>query len=346
MCNTCINHHKELFQFHHQYKLDKEINEIFTGFCNVENHLNKLEYFCKDHNQLCCAACISKLKGKGFGDHIDCDICFIEDIKDEKKGILNENIKFLEEISKTMVNSINQLKNIFDIINQKKEKLKLDIQKIFTQLRNTINDREDQLLLEVDNKFDSLYFTEELIKKSDKLPKSVKMSLEAGKNIIQEFNDNNKLSSFINDCIKIETDVKDINTINENIEKANMIKLDTTFTYDDFTSNIKCFGKINYNKIIDKKKEYEMIKKELEKKEHILRKKLEQKMEKKLNADERLKIEEKELLNIKKELEENEKLKKNEEEKFKKNEMPQKPKKENIIKEIQMMLKAIPKEYV
>ena len=178
------------------------------------------------------------------------------------------------------------------------------------------------------------------------MPKSVKMSLEAGKNIIQEFNDNNKLSSFINDCIKIETDVKDINTINENIEKANMIKLDTTFTYDDFTSNIKCFGKINYNKIIDKKKEYEMIKKELEKKEHILRKKLEQKMEKKLNADERLKIEEKELLNIKKELEENEKLKKNEEEKFKKNEMPQKPKKENINKEIQMMLKAIPKQYV
>ena len=35
----------------------------------------------------------------------------------------------------------------------KKEKLKLDIQKIFTKLRSILNDREDKLLLDIDKKY-------------------------------------------------------------------------------------------------------------------------------------------------------------------------------------------------
>ena len=86
MCNKCENHHSELFQNdHHIFKLDKDIKQIFTGFCQEENHLDKLEYFCKTHNQLCCASCIAKIKKKGKSQHIDCDVCLIEDIKLEKK---------------------------------------------------------------------------------------------------------------------------------------------------------------------------------------------------------------------------------------------------------------------
>ena len=59
----------------------------------------KLEYYCKDHNILCCAACISKIEGKGNSQHKDCNICFIEDIKEEKKRNLKENIIFLEKLS-------------------------------------------------------------------------------------------------------------------------------------------------------------------------------------------------------------------------------------------------------
>ena len=50
MCNKCENHHSELFQNHHQVKLDTDIKLLFTGFCKEENHLDKLEFFCKDHN--------------------------------------------------------------------------------------------------------------------------------------------------------------------------------------------------------------------------------------------------------------------------------------------------------
>ena len=53
-----------LYLKHHKYPL--------IGLCKEENHSNILEYFCKSHNVLCCAACINKIKGKGNGQHSYC----------------------------------------------------------------------------------------------------------------------------------------------------------------------------------------------------------------------------------------------------------------------------------
>ena len=86
MCNKCSNHHQGLCENHHQINLDNNNKQSFVDICKEENHPMKLEYFCKNHNILCCAACIAKLKGKGGnGKHKDCDIDLIENIKDEKK---------------------------------------------------------------------------------------------------------------------------------------------------------------------------------------------------------------------------------------------------------------------
>ena len=85
MCNKCENYHSKLLQNHHTCNLDKNINDIFTGICKEKNHLNSLNYFCKNHNQLCCAACISKIKDEENGQHRECDIYPIEEIIDEKK---------------------------------------------------------------------------------------------------------------------------------------------------------------------------------------------------------------------------------------------------------------------
>ena len=308
MCNKCENYHSELFQNHHKFKLDKDIEQIFTGFCKVENHAQKLEFFCKDHLQLCCVACISKLKGKGYGQHTDCDICFIEDIKEEKKSQLVENIKYLENLSKTFDDSINQIKKIFDEINKNKEKLKLEIQKTFTNIRNALNEREDKLLLEVDKTYDELYFSEDLVIKSEKLPKKAKLSLETGKQINKEWNDKDKLSLFINDCLDIEMNIKDINSINENIEKTKIINIEVFFTPSNIDNeqlfkNIKDFGKINCNKKIDKKKEYDIVMKELEKKGNELKERLEKKLKIKTKANEIFQKEENDYLLIKNELE-------------------------------------------
>ena len=145
MCDKCKNMHLILFQNHHSYNLDKKINEIFTGFCSEENHRDKLEYFCKTHNKLCCSSCIAKIKRKDKGQHSDCDVCIIEDIKEIKQKNLNENILNLEELSKTIEKSINILKEMFVKISEDKEELKLNAQKIFTNIRNAINEREDEI---------------------------------------------------------------------------------------------------------------------------------------------------------------------------------------------------------
>jgi len=86
MCNKCTNYHNGFLENHLLYNIDKDIEEIFTGFCKEENHNIKLEYLCKTHNKLCCAACLCKIKDEMYGQHKDCDIYKIKDIKDEKKN--------------------------------------------------------------------------------------------------------------------------------------------------------------------------------------------------------------------------------------------------------------------
>ena len=230
MCNKCDKFHTEIFPNHIYIKLEKgkDINELFTGFCKEKNHRDKLIYFCKIHNKLCCAECVVKLKGKKNGQHSDCDICFIEDIENEKKDKLKDNIKYLEDISINLEQKINELKPIFEQINISKEELKTNIQKVFTKLRNELNNREDELLLEVDNKFNELYFNEDIIKDCDKLPNKIKKSLEKGKEIENNW-ENNKLSLLINNCINIENNIKYIKMLNENIGKINNFEIDIKF---------------------------------------------------------------------------------------------------------------------
>ena len=250
MCNKCLNHHEQLFNNHHLNNLDKDVNEIFTNICKVNNHQNKFQYYCKEHNILCCAKCITKIEGEGNGLHKDCNICFIKNIKDEKRAKLTENIKYLEDLSSKLEDSIKELKLMFEKVNENKEKLKLKIQKIFTNIRTVLNEREDELLLEVEKKYNDVFCNEEIIKENVKLPNKIKLALEKGKLINNEWNDNNKLNSIINDCIYIENNIKNINLINSNINKLKLHKdIEINFIPDNedldkFIQNIKKFGNI------------------------------------------------------------------------------------------------------
>ena len=264
MCNKCEKFHSKLFSNHQIYNLDKQPEEIFTGFCKEPNHRDILEFFCKDHNTLCCTACLCKISKKNIGQHKDCNVCLIEEVKDEKKNKIISNIKYLEEISDTIQDSIDNLKVTIEKINKNKEELKLEIQKTFTKITNEINNREDELLLKVDKQFNDIYFDENILKQSEKLPNNIKLSLEKIKKI--EFNDD-KLAPFINECIKIEKNIKDINTINENIKKCkDYVDIKIKFEFDEqlnlILEIIKQFGKISLNdnipidsKIINKDKD-------------------------------------------------------------------------------------------
>ena len=90
MCKKCEKVHSGLLKNHHFYSLDKNINEIFTGLCTKPNHSMSLEYFCKTHNQLCCAACISKIRNKGNGEHKNCKVYDISKIKKKKEKYIRK----------------------------------------------------------------------------------------------------------------------------------------------------------------------------------------------------------------------------------------------------------------
>jgi len=251
LCNKCTNYHSELLDAHHLYNIDKIIEDIFTGICKESNHKEELEFYCKTHNKLCCAACLSKIKGKGSGQHFDCDVCLLEEIKEEKKKKLTDNIKYLEEFYDKIKNTINEIKKIFENINEKKEEIKLKISQVFTKIRNIINEREDEILLEVENIFNKTYFKEDIIKQSDKIPDKMKIFLEKGKLLEKEWDDDNsKLNSRINDCINIDNNIKNIMEINENIIKCNSQEINIKFIPEEdeeinkFLEQIKTFGEV------------------------------------------------------------------------------------------------------
>ena len=283
MCNKCLNYHKEFFEDHRLINIENNLKEIFIDNCKENGHNYKLEFYCKNHNTLCCVGCISKLEEKNYGQHKNCDVCSIEKIKDEKKIKLNENIKLLEELSKNLEDMINELKIIFENISKDKEEIKLNVQKIFTKLRTSLNEREDELLAEIDNKYYSNFFNENIIKESNKLPNKVKKSLEIGKLLNQEWNNNNdKLSSKINDCINIENDINNIIDIKNNIEKSKSInKFKINFIFDDndfneYTKSIKSLGSISSNNLLEFKDSLILkTKEDLEKFQKLISQKLE-----------------------------------------------------------------------
>ena len=248
LCNKCNKFHSELFNKHRSYSLGKDPKELFIGLCKIENHKDSLEYFCRTHNELCCVRCIAKIKSKGNGQHSDCDICNIEDILDEKEKNLEKNIKSLEELSKIVESSIKELNEIIEQIDKNKEEIKLNIQKTFTKIRNELNNREDQLLLEVDNKFQKQLNAEnfDLLKEKDKLPNKIKHCIEKGKTSKEEFSKNNNKPALINACLNIEKMIDILNRINQdkNKYKSNKRIINFISTENEIIKLIKKFGSI------------------------------------------------------------------------------------------------------
>ena len=148
------------------------------------------------------------------------------------------------------MNLKNELKILFEKIDKYKEELKLKIQRIFTKLRNSFNEKKDKIFQEDDEKFNEIFIKEDIIREAEKLNNKIKTSLEKGKLInIKEWNDNN-LNSLINDCIDSENNIKKIDVMNEIIKKNKLNKdIKINFSLDEkeinkFLYKIKTFGNI------------------------------------------------------------------------------------------------------
>ena len=279
MCNNCKELHSKLFKCHKEYNLDEDIDQIFNGYCKEKNHLDKLEYYCKTHNKLCCSACIAKIKKKDKGQHTNCEVYVIEDIKDNKKDILQKNITYLEDLSKNIETSIKELKEMFKKINESKDALKLKIQGTFTKIKDQINEREDELLLEVDKLYEETYVSDNVIRDLDKLPNRIKSSLDKGQTISKDWEKENKLNSLIYECINIENNLDYINKVNQIMKKSkNEMNTHIKFFPEEkmdisqFLSKIVKFGKIYKDNELNESDELEIMIKsnDKEEKNHIL----------------------------------------------------------------------------
>ena len=251
MCNKCEVHHSKLFENHQNFIINNNFGELYNEFCEEEEHnYSKLKYYCKTHNKLCCSECIVKINGKGYGIHANCDVCFIEDIIEEKKKGIKENIELLEELSSKFNESFKDIKLKYEQINDKKEELKLNVQKIFTNIRNILNNREDELLLNVDEEYDNLFFKGNFLKDIEKLPDKIKLSLDKYKNFVEIKMNDYGLIKEIKEILEIENNINTINNINSNIKKIEESKnCKITFIpekegLNKFIEQIKNFGLI------------------------------------------------------------------------------------------------------
>ena len=249
VCEKCKDYHNDLINRNHNQIFNKENNEI----CLEKNHQEKLEYFCRTHNKLCCRACVTKIKGLGNGQHSECDICFVKDITDERKNILEQNIIYLKNNRTTFDSLINKLKQAYKEISDKKEKLKIRIQKFFTKIRNEINKREDQLLLIVEQVYENYFFNKNFSKDIDKIENKLNLSINKEMLVSNEYNnDEINFISLINDCILIEDCIKEINYLKENYEKYEKnetLSIDLKLKEEEinFLNNIKNLGNIYTN---------------------------------------------------------------------------------------------------
>ena len=109
-------------------------------------------------------------------------------------------------------------------------------------------------------KDNEISLNEEIIEEIDKFPYKCKLSLEKGKEIENNWN-NNKLNSLINDILNIEKIIIDINKIKESIKKNNSLKFELSFITNEneinqILENIKKL-KNNPIKIFDSKIEFD-----------------------------------------------------------------------------------------
>ena len=271
LCNKCYNNHIKLYEkeTHTIINIDKNINDCH---CNEEKHKDELKYYYQTHNILCCESCINEIKIKGNNNDNDCKVCNIEEIKEEKKNKLKENIDYLENLSKSLDKIDIKLKEKYEKIIKGHEEIKINVKKIFAKIRNTLIEKENKILSLFDKEYENIYFNEDLIEISENMKNQIKFSLKKGKLIQNQWVETNfKLNSFINTCINIENDIKNIDIMNKKISKFLSINFKINFCKEEQDINT-LIEKMSFFGIVDENDDKKEVKKDEKVKKNFLRK--------------------------------------------------------------------------
>ena len=197
----------------------------------------------------------------------------INNLKDKEENkidqkIIEENIKYLKEFSEDLNKFNNKLKNDLKIIDKKKDDFQIIIQKIFTKIRNELNEVEDEYFMEFENKYENLNLNKK-IKENEILLNKINAILKDGRikdelliNECKRINlENEKLKNY-DKLFDIEIpEEKNINDVVEKIKSLHIIKdniFDSTIIKNDLRKQnaINNWIKEKMNKNIIK---YELI---------------------------------------------------------------------------------------
>ena len=227
---------------------DKPPIKTFSGFCEINEHNAELQYFCKTHNKLCCAKCVTEAKFQNSS----CVFVSNEEIRGEKNKILKENIQLLEFLKKK---SFKKPKETLEIISNKikeeKEKLKLKINNVMKAIKKLLREREKELLLEVEKYYEIT-----------NLNNIIEITLEKGKRTDKDWC-HNDLIFLINDCLNIENNLKEIKqnlTIYNSEDSLIELKLDLSLPITMNVLNYSLPMKIGFDEFLEKMKDFGRIK--------------------------------------------------------------------------------------
>jgi len=158
----------------------------------------------------------------------------INEINDPK--VIEENIKYLEDFSNNLKEINNNFKNELKKINNKKEDLEINIQKVFTKIRNELNKVEDAYLNEINNKYDKINLDKK-IKGNEILLNKIKLVLNNKINqndlLIKECQNIDIINKEIENFDKLfDIEIPEEKYINNIIEKIQNLHLTKEYIFD------------------------------------------------------------------------------------------------------------------
>ena len=147
------------------------------------------------------------------------------------------------------------MKKINKNLKEEKTKLKAKIMNVMTNIRNKLNEREDELLSLVEATFLDFIPSDSLLKEYEKLPKKINNLLDKKNVINKKLDDSFLLNFYLNDCLNIEKDFEKIKEIDDSIKKFNKNSENKLYFFPEneneinkIYDNIKSFGKIYQKK--------------------------------------------------------------------------------------------------
>ncbi|KAL3884081.1 hypothetical protein ACJMK2_030303 [Sinanodonta woodiana] len=168
LCETCLKFHRKLSDTKEHKTIN--INEISNNLENLfklgngfgcPKHVSKeIEYFCRNHDILCCATCL-------FNQHRDCKL--VHDLHNNTENLLrdintNEILRKLKVIEDSLKQFLTQKKADMSDLSVKVNELEAQIQ----QIRRNINEKLDEMEKAVKMEGNRLY-KEGLIQHQDEI---------------------------------------------------------------------------------------------------------------------------------------------------------------------------------